>query len=186
MKQSQLKSIIYGIFSSKLIYGIQLFCNTWGIAPLDQTNRRFTAFSKEDIRHLQVLQNITLRLQTKLSRYTPTKQLLEASNSLSVHQLGALRTLTLTHKILTTKKPDYLYNQMPRRFQEDDDPLPNRNHNKITVRNSTLTISRTGLVYRGSMLWNMLPDDLRRETSLLKFKYSVKAWIKKNIPYRPP
>ena len=40
-KRSQLKSVIDGVFNTKLIYGIQLFCNTWGIVPMDETSRKY-------------------------------------------------------------------------------------------------------------------------------------------------
>ena len=152
MKRSQLKSVIDGGFNAKLIYGIQLFCNTWGISPMDDTNRRYTAFGKDDLRRLQVLQNITLRLQTKLNKYTPTEQLLQASNALSVHQLGALHTITMTHKILNSQKPTYLSDQMKWRRPDGEGAFPGRQSSKIKVRNSELTLSRSGLVHRSSKL----------------------------------
>ena len=102
MKRSQLKSAIEGVFNAKLIYGIQLFCNTWGIVPMDETSRKYSAFTKDDLRRLQVLQNVTLRLQTKLNKYTPTDQLLNTSDALSVHQLGALHTITNHHDLQGT------------------------------------------------------------------------------------
>ena len=102
MKRSQLNSVIEGVFNAKLIYGIQLFCNTWGIVPMDETSRKYSAFKKDDLRRLQVLQNVTLRLQTKLNKYTPTDQLLNTSDALSVHQLGALHTITNHHDLQGT------------------------------------------------------------------------------------
>jgi hypothetical protein len=33
---------------------------------------------------------------------------------------------------------------------------------------------------------NMLPDELRTETYLTKFKSTVKTWVKTNIKYKPP
>ena len=186
MKKPQLKSVIEGIFNSKLIYGIQLFCNTWGIAPQDETNRRYTAFTKDDLRRLQVLQNITLRLQTKLPRHTPTDQLLQASSNLSVHQLGALHTLTLTHKTINSQKPEYLASQLRGQDHGDEGPLSHRHQGKLQVRKCKNTITRSGLVYRSCKLWNMLPADLREESILPQFKVKVKAWVKMNIGQKPP
>ena len=69
---------------------------------MDETSRKYSAFKKDDLRRLQVLQNVTLPLQTKLNKYTPTDQLLNTSDALSVHQLGALHTITNHHDLQGT------------------------------------------------------------------------------------
>ena len=160
MKRSQLKSVIDGVFNAKLIYGIQLFCNTWGIVPMDETNRKFSAFTKDDLRRLQVLQNVTLGLQTKMNRYTPTDQLLNASDALSVHQLGALHTLNMTFKVLHSGKPSHLAEQMKLR-SELENRFHGRHGKKVKVRDSDLTLSRSGFVHRGARLWNTFPENIQ-------------------------
>ena len=62
MSQSQLKSICSGMFTSKLLYCLPLFTNVWGIHSMDDTERRFTSITKEDMRKLQVLQKKVLRM----------------------------------------------------------------------------------------------------------------------------
>ena len=69
---------------------------------------------------------------------------------------------------------------------QDNETLPGRQIGKIKVRNSDLTLSRSGFIHRSSKLWNMLPTDLRMEASLSKFKSDVKTWVKTNVRYRPP
>ena len=77
---------------------------------------RFTCFNKEDSRKLQVLQNKVVRLTVPGSGYNrekkkfnmSTEELYNKSGELSVHQLGAYHTLSMTKKIILTKKTGYL------------------------------------------------------------------------------
>ena len=94
MPRERFNTISQGLFYSKLIYCLQVIGNVWGLSANDKTNRRYTAFTKEDNRKLQTLQNQVLRLKTGLSRYTPNPTLLSASGDLSVQQLTAFYTLT--------------------------------------------------------------------------------------------
>ena len=80
--QSQLKSICSGMFTSKLLYCLPLFTNVWGIHSMDDTERRFTTITKEDMRKLQVLQNKVLRMKSKNKDLnTPTTELLASLKS---------------------------------------------------------------------------------------------------------
>ena len=109
MSQSQLKTICSGMFTSKLLYCLPLFSNVWGVSNLDDTDRRFTSMTKEDMRKLQVLQNKVLRIKTKnIDLNTPTTDLLASAGDLSVQQLGALHTLLYIFKIVRSGEPMYL------------------------------------------------------------------------------
>ena len=48
MSKPQLKTTCEGIFTSKLLYCLPLFSNVWGIKNMDDTERRFSALTKED------------------------------------------------------------------------------------------------------------------------------------------
>ena len=48
-----------------------------------------------------------------------------------------------------------------------------------------LSIARSGFVYRGAKLWNMIPNDVRTSTSAQVFKKRIKQWIKNNIAIHP-
>ena len=74
MTRSQLSNTVSGIFTSKLLYGILLISNVWGIHDMDDTVRKSISFTKEDCRKFQVLQNKVLQIQTHTSdRNVPTK-----------------------------------------------------------------------------------------------------------------
>ena len=89
MSREQFRTTSDGIITSCLLYCLPLFCNTWGLPSMDDSTRRFQAFTKEDCRKLQVLQNKVLRMKTNnYEKNAPTNGLLEATGDLSVHQLG--------------------------------------------------------------------------------------------------
>ena len=64
-----------GLFYSNLLYCLQVFGHVWNIPNNDDINRKYTAFTKEDNRELQVIQNKVLRLKTVLPSETPTENL---------------------------------------------------------------------------------------------------------------
>ena len=82
MPRDRFRQIANGLFNSRLLYCLQVFGNIWGLATNDESTRRFSAFTKNDNRKLQVLQNQVLRMMTGLSPDTPTTRLLHEANSL--------------------------------------------------------------------------------------------------------
>ena len=110
----------------------------------------------------------------------PTKELLQLSGDLSVHQLGAMSTVKLTKKIMMTQKPTYL----SQRLQLSDD-RGTRLGTTLAHDKSSLGVAREGFIYRGTKLFNLLPDYLKQERSMNKFKKIIKVWIKENISIKP-
>ena len=119
-------------------------------------------------------------------RNTSTKVLLEKAKELSVHQLGAFHTVQTVFKAVTNEEPKYLFNRLKlRKPAEDGTIFPHRMLNTIQA-NYTLSLSRSGFVFRGSKLWNLLPSGIRSEKCPKKFKMKSKSWILENIPIKPP
>ena len=186
MTKDQFKLSCEGIFTSCLLYCLPLFCNTWGLPTMDDTTRRFQAFSKEDCRRLQVIQNKVLRLKTgNYEMNAPTNALLDVTGDLSVHQLGAYHTLVTAHRIIRTGSPQYLAGKLELRKPLPGHPFPARQLNTISV-NSELTIGRSSFLYRAARLWNLLTPALRDDVKPEHFKVNVKQWIRKAIPRKPP
>ena len=175
-----------GMFTSRLIYCIQLFGNVWGIPSLDDDNRRSSSFSKEDNRKLQVLQNRMLRLKTKLGRDTPTSLLLSSAGDLSVHQQSAFHTLMLVYKVVTTKYPRYLAAKLKLRKPTDGQIFNPRQLNTIYVPNVKLNATKSSFLVRGASLWNMLPLEMRSEMKASTYKRELRKWTKENITIKPP
>ena len=181
--KSKFLMLSQGMFTSKVLYCLQVFGNVWGFG-YDEVSRRSFGFTKEDCRRLQVLQNKVCRMKTGLGFDISTKELLEASKELSIHQLIAYHTLVMVKKIKSSKKPRYLDRRLPFTTLEDNIAGPRRQLNKIHVRQS-LSISRAGFVYRGALLWNSLPDQLRTMENLGGFKSVVKTWVERSVAIKP-
>ena len=185
MLPQQFKATSNGMFGSKLSFGIEVFGNVWGLPSMDDEKRRFSGFTKDDNRRLQVLQNKLLRLKTNLDYKTPTEVLVKTCNELSVQQTTAYHTLTTVFKAVQFKKPFYLAQRLKQRKPTSDGIFPHRQLNNIHTQ-AELTLSRGGLVYRGAKLWNCLTPELKREENLQVFKRNVRRWVTENVPAKPP
>ena len=183
--KEKLSMLAQGLFYSKLSYCLPLFSNTWGLDHYRDGETRYTSFTMEDNRKLQVLQNQVARLmvdkrmlQGRLNM--PTKELLNLSGDLSVHQHAAMSTVNLTKKIMLTSKPSYLAQRLQ---------LAQERHTRsgpaLMQQNLSLGLAREGFIYRGSNLFNILPEGLKNENSMDQFKTNIKVWIKEHITVKP-
>ena len=188
MSKRQLQLTCSGIFTSKLLYGLPIFSNVWGLPDLDDSTRKFSAFTRDDCRRLQVLQNKTQRMITGIHEInTTTDVLLGATDCLSVQQLGAFHSVLTAFKAIHSGKPEYLARNLSLRRQEDGRAFPHRQTDTIhMVANASLTISRSGFFYRTSKIWNLLPGHLRSERGIGRFKTGLRKWILENVPRKPP
>ena len=183
--KKKLRMIAQGIFYSKLSYCLPLFSNTWGLDHYKDGDTRSSSFTKEDNRKLQVLQNQVARLMLykkdlKGKLNFPTKELLELSQDLSIHQLGALRTVTLAKKIMLCKKPNYLTERL-----KMSQTRATRSGTTLAGEKTSLGMAREGFIYRGTKLFNLMPDALKNEKKMNIFKKNAKSWAKENIPVKP-
>ena len=60
-----------------------------------------------------------------------------------------------------------------------------RSGNTIKQYKIRLEVVREGFLYRGIQLFNRIPDDLKMEDSMVKFKRNVKKWVEANIAVKP-
>ena len=173
--------IANGLFYSKLAYCLPLFCNVWGMETYREAETRYCCFTKEDNRKLQVLQNQVARLliEKPCDRKTPTKDLLKMSGDLSIQQIWAPRTVTLIKKVLLTGKPTYLSERLIPRIGSQ------RFGMMLTQDRAPLSLIREGFIYRGISLFNNLPDALKSEAKLSKFKSAARRWIQENVAVKP-
>ena len=176
MPSHRFKQVCSGLFYSKLIYCLQVFGMVWDIPNVDESCRRSIAFTKEDNRKLQVLQNKILRLKTGLPYDTSTKDLIEASGDLSIQQLTAYTSLVLAQKTIHNQEPAYLAAKLQRNPRHPE---------RVMLPNYKLSVSREGFVYRSSALINSLPVDLQVDMPPNKFKQLVKIWVSENVPVKP-
>ena len=121
---------------------------------------------------------------TGLPYKTSTDSLLKASKDLSVQQLTALQTLVSVHKIKKKGKPEYLNEKLKLNESVENVVTPRRQVRKIYV-DQKLTLTRAGFIYRGGLLWNQLPINLRLEMDTPKFRKGTKKWVELNVPVKP-
>ena len=128
--------------------------------------------------NLQVLQNKLNKLLTNSEYNTPTAELLDQTDSLSIHQMIAYQTAVTTYKVVQSGKPVYIASKMKVRETTSN---TRQGAGYIQPPPYRLNISREGFIYRGTKLFNMLDGSLRTEPKLEKFKSGVREWVKNNI-----
>ena len=153
---SMLKVITQGIFNSVLVYCLPLFGGC----------------DKADIHSLQVLQNKAAQIVTRSPPRSVRKPMFDKLDWLSVNQLIAYHTLLQIYKIRSTREPEY----MSEILRKD-----NRNGH-IVVTNTELTLAKKSFSFRGSQLWNSLPDNIRNSLKIGIFKKACKKWVKETVP----
>ena len=180
--QQRFRSLLNGIFTSKLIYGITVWGALWNLqGSYDEEKRNSISTTKEDMRRLQALQNSAMRILTKKPYDTPTVSLLQASSQLSVHQLVAYHSVVQVFKIKETQQPKYHYTRLfcPR-------PIATRSAQNQDLRiDFKLSLTRGSFFFQSSRVWNSLPQNLKYSSSLETFKKATKKWTKMNISVRP-
>ena len=103
---------------------------------------------------------------------TPRNTLFDKLGWLSVLQLIAYHTLLAVFKTRKTGEPEDLATALSR-----------DNHNEhIIMKNTVLVLYRRSFVFRGALLWNRLPPDLRKEIEISKFKRTVRKRMDENVP----
>ena len=172
-------SLVAGVFMSKLMYAMQAYCHTW-LKPTykDLTYRSYT-ITKSDVSILQTLQNRALRCITGgRVRDTSTRDLLENTGYLSVHQLGAYLTLTSLHKARLSGAPRWVTSKLvplsdTRTRKGQFKPIPAR-----------LNCREESYLPRAILLYNQMSGE-ERGLDVKAFKKAAKKWLWANIPIRP-
>ena len=167
--------IVAGMFSSKLMYGMNLWGGLWDIpGTMDNTTR--TSITKVDMKRLQVLQNKTMRLQTNMDYRTPTSELLIKTGKLSVHQMVAYTTAVQVYNISRNQEPRYHYDRLFTGIQD----FQTRGGDQKRVEFS-LSLGRASFFYQGARMWGSLPGIVKNAGNVGIFKKMCKTWIKTNI-----
>ena len=182
MSREKLQYFANGIFYSKLNYCLAVFGNVFGLDKFKEENNRYTSFTKYDNHRLQTLQNQLNRVLVNAARNTPTSELLEATNSLSIQQLIAYQTVLMAHKITKSGKPVYLHKKL--QVIKSAHSLRGRNE-QYQHPKYKLSLAREAFVYRASCISNKMDANVRNEPSIEAFKVSSKEWVKANILIKP-
>ena len=181
----KLGMVMDGLFGSKLAYGITVWGRVWNIPGNTDDEVRSPSLTKDDMKRLQVLQNKCLRILTNSDYKTPTLNLLEKTNKLSVHQQIAYQTLSQVYSVRATKFPAYHYRRLF--MKKDDMSIGTRSNDEYRINrvNFNLSLCRSNFFYQSSRLWSSLPLNIKAMRSKLSFKKKCKSWVKKKIMIKP-
>lgn len=135
--------------------------------------------NETDLTRLQVLQNKCLRNVLDVDRYTSSEPMLKSLNLLSVKQLILFRTIIFIRKMIDKETPEYLSDRIMYKSETSTRTL--RNNNDIVPVRATKACSQNSLFYRGIILYNTLPSDIRSGQSQRNFKRRLKNYMVENF-----
>lgn len=127
---------------------------------------------QSDINRLQLIQNKCMRNILRVDRASHQKDMLNALKFLSVEQIIKFNTLVFVYKIVNGIAPIYLSNKIVYNY-ENERKNTLRNRNNIELMTAKKKGSQNSLFYRGVELFNNLPNYVKNEPNLEKFKNSL-------------
>ena len=156
MNRSKKNSIVQGVFNSVLCYCLPLFGGC----------------SNSQVQMLQVQQNKAAQIVLNFPPRTSRNLMFDKLKWLTVSQLIAYHTAITVYRVRLSKSPEHLANLLCR-----------ENHNgHIILKNPKLQVYKDSFIFRGGILWNKLPRELRSCLTFPKFKSDLKGLITGNIP----
>ena len=168
INRTALTKIVDGLFTSKIRYGLQLFGRV-RLSDQDPING--------DLKEIQMAQNRMMRsLQgKKLSDQTPIKDLLQATNMLSINQLNA------QIKILEIWKATNI-NDYPLKLNKKE-IIPGQTNTRSCTQGrlvvpGTIPIMQKTCITDAIRLWNSSPTEVTSATSLSMAKKVTKTFVK--------
>ena len=140
---------------------------------LDYCNSTLVGASNHNISRLQLVQNNLARVVCQASRHDSATELLKKLHWLPVQHRIEYKIQSLTHRVLTTKEPDYLFSLLTQ--YKPTRNLRSKTKSLLEVPLAkTMTGSRAFCV-AGPVLWNSLPDHFRTLTHHETFKKHLKT-----------
>ena len=124
------------------------------------------------IQKAQILMNSAMRFATGAPKRTSISKLFKQCGWLTLDELNKFHSTLHLWKIIGMNKPMYM-----RRTLEID------TESKLSTAYPRLQFTAGCYRWRGIQYWNSMPDSLRNNLILPKFKKQLKLWI---IQQRPP
>ena len=152
--------IYFAFVNSHLLYGVEVYANT--------TTNHLSKLITLNNKLLRVLQDVIKTYNSKLYKTYFTLP---------------LKLLHNFQILLFIQKYVHHRSELPAVFStyfEENLLLHCRDTRQKTTSTRmlcSLKLEKKTVKYRGSKLWNNLPDDLKNTTSLLSFKYRLKSYL---------
>ena len=155
LRRQDMKTIVQGIFNSVLCYCLPFFggCN------------------KAELGALQVLQNRAAQIVLKSPPRTSRDWMFSKLGWMTVQQLISYHTLIVIYRIRQSKQPEFLAKKLTHENRQGH----------IIAKNIELRLYRKVFFYRESLLWNKLPEHLRKMKKISIFKNNLQDWVETKV-----
>ena len=110
--------------------------------------------------------NLAARFVSKLNKRTKTDELMKACNWMSIAQLTAHSSLLILWKTINWNIPHFL-----------NELISVDSNLNITTTIPRLLIVENSFRWEAVRIWNLLPQSLKEEKRIGKFKSGVKTWL---------
>jgi hypothetical protein len=157
-----------GIFGSKMLYGLPLFGGA----------------EEYLLNSLQVVQNKAAREVTKKNIFTPVSILLKQTGWLSVRQLIFYHSVLLVYKVRETSLPQHLSDKLKNEYKYDTRVSKTNIVKWGSQFKANNSLTKKSWRWRGSINYNQVPEDIKNNPVLSKFKMKLKHWVRQNIPIK--
>ena len=156
-----LKNLYFALVYPHILYGVELYANTY----------------KSYLQKLSILNNKLLRIMQKVSIYTPVLQLYTVFNTLPIDRLFKRQLLLFMRKYLHFKDlipPAYL-NYFTLNHQVHD--YDTRSRADLHLCRFNTNVGKKCLNFKASMLWNLLPTELKLKSSDAFFNTAIYNYL---------
>ena len=160
-----LRMIYFAFVHSHLLYGVEVYANT-------TTNH---------LSKLITLNNKLLRILQNKSIKTHNSELYRTYFTLPLQLLHNFQILLFIHKYVhhRSKLPDVFSTYFePNKVLHSHDTRQKNDFHMYAVQSE---VGKKIISYKGTKLWNNLPDDIKQITSPLRFKYRLKCYMLQSL-----
>ena len=156
-----LRMIYFAFVHPHLSYGIEIYGNTY----------------QAHLNRLIILNNKLLRILQNCAHNTPVAKLYKNFNTLSLPDLHSYQILRFVHTFI------YCHSKLPCVFSEYFSSnsavhaYNTRNKDSLHLESFHSSLGQRSINFKGSVLWNALPEELKRISSVQVFKKKLKSYF---------
>ena len=163
LKDILTKKSLFILYNSFILSHI-MYCNTvWGNCSSTKINAPL------------LLQKRALRVITHSKYLDHTDPLFRRLKTLKVHDIHTLQTSIYMYKLTQKQLPTLFYNTF--KLNSNIHSYPTRRSNDYHLENPKIILAQKSIRHHGPDIWNSLPSEIKRSSSL----HSFKALLKNNL-----